>query len=168
MRREWWDKNAFFDNMECLDWRIALSSFQKSKISFINKNMYFYRKHNRQTTFKRVISKKRMEPLFKSWKDSLRSYDLESASYELFSFIATPWNLVDLPETLEIISWIEKLNLAMTDFPREIRENINHFVARRYLLGVKRATNSRQRIKFMTKSSKELLPISKSIIKSIL
>jgi hypothetical protein len=164
MKREWWDKYAFFDNQECLDWRIALNSFNKSSIGYVDETMYFYRKHSKQVTFNKNVSKQALQPLMQSWSRFLNEYGLSSGSFEIFSFIATPWNLTKKPERTELFSWLDQLNLVASKFPIEICENVKFLIARRFLLGIRHSLSNRDRINYLFRGSKDLVSFTKDMI----
>jgi glycosyltransferase involved in cell wall biosynthesis len=164
MKSEWWEKYAFFDNQECLDWRIALSSFKNSSIGYVNETMYFYRKHSNQVTFNKNVSKESLQPLLQSWGRFSNEYGLSLVSFEVFSFIATPWNLTKKPQRVELFSWIDQLNLVAKTFPIETRENIRLLIARRFLIGIRHSLSNNDRKNYLLRGSKDLLSFTKDLI----
>ena len=167
MKREWWDKHVFFDNQEYLDWRIALNSFNNSNIGYVDETMYYYRKHSKQVTFNKNVSKETLQPLLQSWNRFLNEYGLSSGSFEIFSFIATPWNLTQKPKRVELFSWIDQLNAVASNFPKETRENIEFLIARRFLIGIRHSLSNNDRINYLFRGSKDLVSFTKDIIKRI-
>lgn len=144
MRRDWWDTNSFFDPDECLDWRIALRSFPKSQISFIGRPLYYYRKHKRQTTFKRTISRQDISPVFTDWNRFLQNQGLIQGSFEIFSMISTPWNSSRLPKIEDLDTWLKNLNFVVESLSSELRKSFSHILARRFLFAVRRSSKGEE------------------------
>lgn len=144
MRREWWDKNSFFDHDECLDWRIALRSFDKSQISFIGRPLYLYRKHKGQTTFDRTISHEAILPLFTDWNRFLQNQGLMQGSFEIFSMIATPWNAIRSPRIEDLDAWLENLHVVVDSLSSEIKSSFSHILARRFLFALRTSSEREQ------------------------
>ena len=93
MKRSWFENNFKFDNLDFLDWRIALNSFQKSKISFVNSPLYSYRKHASQIT---NLRKKQLDlfgytETYNSWRTLAIDYGFRETNESLFNFMATPF-----------------------------------------------------------------------------
>jgi len=92
MRSDWWRQNSFFDDSDCLDWRIALSSFSKSKVSYCDQALYFYREHPNQTTNPRKRTSD-LESSYLSWKAFGNKYGLEGLTESVFYWMAAPWGV---------------------------------------------------------------------------
>ena len=88
---------------------------------------------------------------------------MSSGSYEIFSFIATPWNLTQKPERAELFSWIDQLNVVASTFPEETRENIKFLIARRFLIGIRHSLSNNDRINYLFRGSKDLMSFTKDI-----
>ena len=133
MRTKWWRENAFFDDEPCLDWRIALSAFGNSNITFSPYFLYSYRRHAAQTSRLRM-SEFEIEKLYLKWAVFMESCTGKNLGLEAFHYLATPWIRRSNLPALEI--WhIEKLiiesakNLSATQ-----RKEIKLLLRRRRLI----------------------------------
>ena len=141
MHSDWWKNNAFFDSSNCLDWRIALEAFSKSKISYSKESLYYYRKHSNQVTKNTKLSFEEMQPSFNSWNNFIAKYDLPKASYEVFCMLATPWNIAAHKFDLEYFYYSKKLKELVNEEDNEISKNLIRIVKRRDLFAIKNAPN---------------------------
>ena len=164
MRSEWWRRNAFFDNENCLDWRIALSSFKDSKVSYLDEALYFYRKHNDQVTSNKYLSRKQLQPLYESWNYFAISFGMPSSSFENFSTLALPWNssekidIQDLKFTVK-----EVLNSVKSENPN-LYADFLRLIQRRYILAIRQHYSYMQKIHLALNGSPQILNLSKDII----
>jgi hypothetical protein len=137
MRREWWEKNAIFDSNECLDWRIALKSFGKSKISYTEEPLYFYRKHSLQVTSNRSISPEKMSIVYEFWSAFTENYGLPEVSYSVFNLIATPWNSRGTSFEADFHEFDLSLRRTVRQLEPEIRTSFLEILARRNLFAMR-------------------------------
>ena len=166
MRREWWAKNAIFDSNECLDWRIALKAFGKSKISYTEEPLYFYRKHSSQVTSNRSISVERMSTVYESWSAFTKSYNLPEVSYSVFNLIATPWNSIDASVEEDFHEFDLYLRKTIRRLEPEIRTSFLEILARRNFFAMRSTKKSGDLKKLISKSIREIPMIGWDVIHS--
>jgi glycosyltransferase involved in cell wall biosynthesis len=140
VRKTWWDKFVYFDSDECLDWRIALTSFCSSNIGFISEPLYFYRKHSDQVTNNYNPSKTKMEVIYKAWSTFIASIGIEAAEYSTFSVLATPWDSnaykINIKELVKTIGQI--YNFANQLDPT-VSINVKKLVQRRCIFAIRKS-----------------------------
>jgi hypothetical protein len=134
MKREWWTKNAFFDNKECLDWRIALSSFSHSKISFIPEPLYYYRKHSMQSSSESNHDNLNMNNVYIAWKNLSSNLGIPNSNKFIFDFFATPWLNYNNEVCKDIFQWANIIREITRGTDKEIEKQINSFINRRFLI----------------------------------
>ena len=160
MRKDWWVKNAFFDDQECLDWRIALSSFRDTKISFINEPLYLYRKHMSQTTANNMIDQSKMLPVFEKWVALANSFNLFNNSRQIFDVFATPWLVGTRVTYKEAEEWFHNVKKQIPKFDGALSQDLEKIVARRYLFASQNKNNSiLSRVKYAIKGSPQIIPL---------
>lgn len=135
-RREWWDHNVFFDSLESLDWRIALTSFQNTVISYLPENLYFYRKHINQITANKSIKQKDLFPIFDLWEKLARDLGLGSFSYDTFSIFALPWNKSVKINFDELQSFVSQIQKYLYGVDQDVSKNVQQLIARRFLFAI--------------------------------
>jgi len=169
MRKEWWLKNAFFDESENLDWRIALSSFRNSTISFINEPLYYYRKHSSQITATKNINPERMNVVFEKWRSFAEIYGLPRNTRAIFDAFATPWMAGESLTPEEINIWASAVKGASLNFDSEIQSDLMSLIQRRYLFAVRNSKNSlSSRIIFAIKGSPQIFPLVRETLTPVL
>ena len=89
MTAEWWQKNSFFDHELGLDWRIAMKSFFNSKIKYLDEVLYFYRRHESQSS-KLDRTYRSYDSIYSTWKELCMSYDLKNTDRNLFDTLVLP------------------------------------------------------------------------------
>lgn len=134
MRKEWWTKNAFFDDKECLDWRIALSSFSHSKISFIPESLYYYRKHSMQSSSETNHNNLHMKNVYTAWKNLSSEMGISNSNKFTFDFFATPWLNFNNEVGEDIFQWASSIREITGGMNNEIQKQINSFINRRFLI----------------------------------
>ena len=160
MRKDWWIKNSFFDSQECLDWRIALKSFDKTSISYISEPMYFYRKHRNQVTANRHIDRSRFDKVYNSWLEFALRCGLPESTREIFEVMALPWAGSYKSKYEQQCEWTRKLLLLPLE-DRKIQDNLISLISRRMLIASYHSENSiKDRIKYFKKGFNELLPLA--------
>jgi glycosyltransferase involved in cell wall biosynthesis len=160
MRKDWWVNNAFFDDQECLDWRIALSSFRDTKISFINEPLYLYRKHMSQTTANNKIDQSKMLPVFEKWVALANSFNLFSNSRQIFDLFATPWLVGRRVTYKEAEEWFHSVKKQISRFDVALAQDLEKIVARRYLFASQNKNNPMlSRAKYAIKGSPQIVPL---------
>jgi hypothetical protein len=165
MKSEWWFKNTFFDENECLDWRIGMSAFTNTKIRFIDEKLYFYRKHNNQVTSNTKIEASRMDPVYLQWKSLSNYYELSCSSRGVFDLMATPWRLGEVASQQELQTWISGLAERRKDLPDEIYQNIVSLISRRYIFATRLNTISYlSRSKYFSSGFSEIAKLLKELL----
>ena len=166
MRTEWWHQNAFFDNQDYLDWRIALKSFRKTTISYIPEVLYFYRNHNNQFTKNRVYNNSDLENTHMLWNVLAKSYGLPNFSFGLFSVVATPWrnnpstNISEIKYFLEHVEQIQLINNS------NIAPCLKKLIKRRLLLLARNSMNFFDKYWLVKQGISELYPLTLDVLKS--
>ena len=153
VRKDWWKDNVFFDQLESLDWRIALRAFRKSKIDFSSELLYFYRKHNRQSSLEQNELNTMFPNVYDYWKDLSEFYGLIDGTKQVFDFFATPWLPVKKSDPECIFQWVRDVDKITQKMNPKIRKQIDYFIERRFLV---RTLNSKNdpidRVKFFKRS----------------
>jgi glycosyltransferase involved in cell wall biosynthesis len=161
-KKSWWHKNAFFDEDECLDWRIALRNFDKSKVSYLPESLYFYRSHRLQITQNRAISKSQMSPVYKEWLRFAKSLDISYLSYETFCFFSIPWNKSKIQNLSEIDGFY-------LDFLRKNKESkslriFESLLQRRYLLNLRNSGSFSEKFSLLSAGSGQIRNLSLDLL----
>lgn len=168
MRKDWWKNNAFFDKNECLDWRIALKTFTKSKISMLNDYLYFYRKHPAQVTSNLEIDYHQLDVVYDCWLNLCNELGLENNTRLVFDTLATPWLKIPKTNYIEIQNWLKcfsKLKLSQSD---ELKKNLSELIKRRLVFAsMSKNTLFRQRPRFLLSGISSVPNITIDILKSI-
>jgi hypothetical protein len=164
MHTSWWKENAFFDNAQCLDWRIALKAFHNSHLSYTSEPLYYYRKHNDQVTKSRTISFQEMEPTYLLWQEHLSRYGLENVSYEIFNLIATPWNADIKFFDLNFFKFYKKLLSISKQLDIKIQQDFIKIIKRRNIFALAKTNDIRLIGKLLKNSNVEILELFKDII----
>jgi glycosyltransferase involved in cell wall biosynthesis len=163
VRKEWWDNHSFFDEFECLDWRIALKNFATTDISYIREPLYFYRKHASQVTKNHSVSSSKMQIVYEEWLKYSAAMGLGTGSYDIFSFLALPWNAHNQKNLEEINTYVEHLIEASMSSP-ELANDIVNLVARRYLLNIKNMNSIYDVLYCLTRGKKQILSLILDLI----
>jgi hypothetical protein len=159
MRTEWWEENSFFDRLQCLDWRIALTSFGSSRISYLSKPLYFYRKHKNQVTTNIKISQIAMKPVFDSWIEFIGHRGISDVDYATFSALAIPWNNNSNINIQELNVTGKKICEYASGIDPEIALDISNLLKRRYLFALKSNINNKDKIKLIRSGASEITSI---------
>ena len=153
---KWWSENSFFDSDDCLDWRIALAKFSKTKIVYLNNKYYFYRSHRGQSTAlrNRTQSLQLLYADLRVFSDNYAGFNLEN-----FTYISTPWithglctfrEFQDFKDTY--LAHLKKLNLS------ELCTSAKNILNRRALNAALKADISiMERLKFIY-NAKSVIP----------
>ena len=168
-RTEWWKENAFFDSYDCLDWRIALRTFDTVKISISKEYLYFYRKHAAQATNNRKAYSD-ISPVFELWKTKCENYNLEGMEFSTFRIMAAPWikpHNLTLKEFDTAQSFAVSVNnFCYKNYLKEELEAINKFIARRYLLAFFfNVNNPKIAIRLLVKGRAQILQLLVDLLK---
>ena len=134
MRSEWWKKNAFFDDDECLDWRIALSAFPTSKITYLESPLYFYRRHPNQITANKKIDSELMAPVYSSWNEFAKLLLGRTFPRAIFDAYGTPWLIGESVQNSEAAIFEKDLINLSKQFDSAIHQNLKSLLHRRNLL----------------------------------
>jgi glycosyltransferase involved in cell wall biosynthesis len=160
MRKDWWVKNAFFDDQECLDWRIAMSSFRDTKISFINEPLYLYRKHESQSTANKKINESKMLPVFEKWVALANTFNLSNNTRQIFDAFATPWLVGKRVTYEETEEWLQSIKRQFAKFDGALAQDLEKIVSRRYLFASQNKNNPiLSRVKYAIKGSAQIIPL---------
>ena len=167
MRRDWWDRNAFFDSEDCLDWRIALRAFHQTKISYIHEPLYFYRKHPHQVTSNRNISPLKLQNVYLEWSALSKTYEIPESDYSVFSTLALPWQrykVINLSETKLIAEHIYKI---AQNIDIDLAINMQALIYRRYLLALRQRTGFVNKVKLIALGRKEIFNFLEDILTQV-
>lgn len=167
MQRDWWVKNAFFDNEQCLDWRIALRSFPSTNITYSSTPLYNYRKHSDQITSHKKIPQKELDPLYNSWSAFISALIAEEVPREIFNLLAVPWNAFPDKVDQNYIAHRDLILLKIKEYQPEIYSDFLKLVMRRDISAITRSGSSLIRIKLIMKSYKEFVPLGKDLLTNV-
>jgi glycosyltransferase involved in cell wall biosynthesis len=145
MRNAWWRQNAFFDNMESLDWRIALATFNNSLISFIPEALYSYRRHSNQVTARKDVPLGSILPVFDSWKKLAEASKLNQATLENFFIYALPWHAGTSTSVEALNEFKASFFENFQSLEKDILDSINNLIQRRFLIALRNGGNLRER-----------------------
>lgn len=164
MHRDWWKKFAYFDADECLDWRIALKSFNHSKISYSREKLYIYRRHNLQVTAEKTIKFERMLPTFDLWSRLLVDLCLPSQNYSVFNLIGTPWNSSQAEITEDFFEFMSVLKSRIDNLPKESQEDFLRILKRRCLFSIQSSSSVSTSMRLLHGSKGEILPLFRDLL----
>jgi glycosyltransferase involved in cell wall biosynthesis len=164
MKREWWEKNSFFDNKEVLDWRIALRSFDKAKISYIPDELYYYRKHPSQITFKKNLSPDELSPAYQEWKHFCERMGIGSFDFLTFSFSGVPWNVNKYPLPAEIRKFLRQVRSRISKSPAKFQGQVENLISRRFLLHLQQKSSIQDVVKSTYLGRSEIGHLSLDVI----
>jgi hypothetical protein len=156
MRTEWWIKNAFFDIHEALDWRIALRSFNRSSVGYINENLYFYRKHKGQNTVNKDLSQEALTPLYNEWRNFSKNLDLGDFTYDTFMLLGAPWNKVADIKFSDFFEAAQKIEAYTANLEQSIQKDFYRLLRRRYIFALRNKTNMSTRSRLLLKGLLEV------------
>ena len=160
MRTSWWKKNSFFDQDECLDWRIGMEAFNKSNVVMLNDKLYFYRKHKSQVTSNRYKSIHQMDTVYEVWKKFAESYGIINCSRSIFDFMAVPWNFNSSVNYDLVMNWVSLIENYTSNLDYDISNNVNELILRRYIFGfIDEKNSARDRFQFSLKGKAAVLPL---------
>lgn len=168
MRTEWWQQNAFFDDQPCLDWRIALSTFSKTNISYISEPLYFYRKHKYQVTNNKIMSKESLMPTFDLWNKLAKNYGLQTYSYDLFSIFAVPWNKTLTTQIVDIDVFIKDIMEYIGDKNNNLSNDFDRLLKRRLILAMRKDISFYDKLFLIKSGRKAIFPILKDMLLSVI
>jgi hypothetical protein len=147
MRSEWWEKQSFFDSNQCLDWRIAMNSFNNTSIAYLPEDLYFYRKHSDQVTSQKNFSTSEMQPVYQKWIELAEKFGLEKYSYSTFVSLAMPWNYLDNFNYSELRKVARDIADSISKFDYSIQSDVNRLLSRRFVLALRNRTNLTTKIR---------------------
>lgn len=169
VRKTWWDKFIYFDNDECLDWRIALTSFCSTSIGFISEPLYFYRKHSDQVTNQYNLSRSQMDVVYRAWIKFITSIGIEPTAYSTFSALATPWNNnVDEVDINELVKTVEQICGFANDLDPKISLNLKKLIQRRYILALKKTKSVSNSVHLLRMGLPEVPGIANDLLKNLI
>jgi glycosyltransferase involved in cell wall biosynthesis len=168
MRADWWNQNAFFDSHECLDWRIALNSFNSSKVKMELKPLYSYRKHPGQYTKSNNLLTVDMEPVYKAWEKFATDYDLAAPRF-IFDVIATPWLHSSRTAWSDFYPWVQRfLRVASVNTPDAVLD-LHRLLQRRSLFAAGSTNiNLVNRLIYLSFGAREAPSLTGDLISSFL
>jgi glycosyltransferase involved in cell wall biosynthesis len=164
MQRDWWIKNAIFDNEQCLDWRIALRSFPGTHITYSSIPLYNYRKHKNQITSHRNIPQRELDSLYNSWSDYIGLLIAEEIPREIFNLLAVPWNASPSKVDQRYFTHRNLILLKIKDYYPEIYNDFLKLVMRRDISAITRSGSFFTKVKLIMKSYKEFVPLGKDLL----
>ena len=127
---DWWHTNVYFDNKAALDWRVALSSFNKSRITYIHKPLYIYRRHSLQTTTV-LESANELSEVYDLWAHNYKNQFGYIPSKNIFDIMATPWNRTKEIDFYELEKVVSDLVASFSQGKPEISKQSNFLIGRR-------------------------------------
>jgi hypothetical protein len=168
MRTEWWQQHAFFDDQPCLDWRIALSTFSNTNISYIPEPLYFYRKHKYQLTHNKMMSKESLQPTFDLWNKLAKNYGLQTFSYDIFSIFAVPWNKTLNTQIVDIDVFIKEIMEYIEDKNYNLSNDFDRLLKRRLILAIRKDISFFDKLFLIKSGYTAILPIIKDMLLGII
>ena len=169
VRKTWWDKFIYFDNNECLDWRIAFTSFCSTSIGFISEPLYFYRKHSDQVTKRYNLSRSQMDVVYKAWINFITSFGIEPTTYSTFSALATPWNNNASEVNInELVKTVEQISGFANNLDPKISINLKKLIQRRYILALKNTKSVSDSIQLLKMGLPEAPGIANDLLKNLI
>ena len=141
MRAEWWAENAFFDDDECLDWRIALSSFSKTSVGYIDENLYFYRKHLGQKTANKSLTQKSLNPVYAKWNNLSKELKLGDFSFDTFLLLGAPWNKLDEIGFSDFFKAEKNIKSFAENLDSSVKRDIYRLMRRRCIFALRNKSN---------------------------
>jgi hypothetical protein len=166
MRTEWWKRNAFFDNQDYLDWRIALKSFKKTTISYIPEPLYFYRKHKDQVTKNRLSDNNDLENTYTLWNVLAKSYGLSNFSFEIFCIFAAPWKNSSSYKILQIQEFLEKIDNNELIQNSSVAPYFKKLIKRRLILLMRNNGNILNKFWLLKEGLSEVYPLLTDVVRA--
>jgi len=168
MHSSWWKNNSFFDDEECLDWRIGLKTFLKTNIDWNPEKLYLYRRHARQVTSIKKMPEEGLNSVFLEWENVAKENGLANSSRNIFDMVAVPWLKKKFTDTNEIKDWsLQLLENARGKGP-DIYENTLELVRRRYLrLALATSGNALARFRLIRDGKEEISPLLRDLVLSL-
>jgi glycosyltransferase involved in cell wall biosynthesis len=167
MRRDWWVKNALFDNEQCLDWRIALRSFPSTKITYSSIPLYNYRKHSNQITSHRNIPQRELDILYSSWSAFINTLIAEEIPREIFNLLAVPWNAFPSRVDQSYFTHRKLILLKIKEYHPDIYRDFLKLVMRRDISAITKRGSFLTKIKLIMKSYNEFVPLGKDLLTNL-
>jgi len=144
MTREWWSENAFFDDKAALDWRIALSSFRASKVKYLHKPLYFYKRHKLQSTSSSTTPAQ-FDVIYEKWADVHDATFGGRPSRNVFDLLATPWIKTTCQSWPDLCSWIDNFQSNSNAVSLGVSLQASHLLRRRLaLMSLRNFSNFRE------------------------
>jgi glycosyltransferase involved in cell wall biosynthesis len=140
--KEWWSRFSFFDDKSALDWRIGIKSFHKSKIGFLNEDLYYYRKHKSQYT-KSPDSIAKLQPLYNSWREHADAFGFSNLHWLHFHVLALSSESPLETDWEEISKFLEEVLEFSATLPYDQSVFLNKLIARRILAALRKPQNFR-------------------------
>ena len=169
VRKTWWDRFVYFDNDECLDWRIALTSFCLSSIGFINEPLYFYRKHSDQVTNQYSLSRSQMDVVYKAWINFITSIGIEPTTYSTFSALATPWVSSAYEVNVnELVKTVDQIYGYANTLDPKISLNLKKLIQRRYIFALKKTKSVSNSVHLLRMGLPEVPRIANDFLKNLI
>jgi glycosyltransferase involved in cell wall biosynthesis len=164
---DWWKTWAFFDDYSALDWRIALSSFYESSVSYLSEVHYFYRVHNEQVTRKDGFFKD-SRIVFDAWRKHLARYKGDLFSKQIFDVFAAPFTNALAYDWDEIGEWINTYPKLFSHLTTKQLKLFSYLVNRRLLLLMRNPQNVRiKSLRYLPKSFSSAPGLGFDIIRSL-
>jgi glycosyltransferase involved in cell wall biosynthesis len=164
MRKEWWAKNAYFDSDNCLDWRIALKSFDHSLVGYISESLYFYRQHRIQSTANKSLGLQEMNVVYLEWQSLMERLNIGSYSYDTFSILAMPWNNLNTVNGQEIFKARQAILNYANNLNTQILKDVKVLIDRRMIFGLRSRSDLITKLRMLKLGQKQILPITRDIL----
>lgn len=162
MTRGWFEEKFVFDSLDLLDWRIALSAFPGSKLTYVDEHLYTYRKHDLQGTKNRNYDDLLIpiKEAFELWKKL--ACDLNTNLFEIyeFNFLALAYLDLDSITYHQVICIANKIKSLKGKIDDEIYDEIQRLFLIRVAVNVRNGKHLIDKIKMGRFASKQFIKTS--------
>ena len=163
VRSDVW-KEFDLENVHCLDWRIALKTFQALQIIYLPEAMYLYRKHSSQPNYS-LMTDAEINEIFLSWSNFLASYGIQNFNVYTFYFMATPWLRKRIEDLKSVESQVSQMTRFIHTLPSEIQNTFFYLIKRRYSLALSPNISRFNNIpSLISRSNSDLITLVKDIL----
>lgn len=137
----WQTDLEFTPDIEMSDWDMALRCYQRFKVSFISKPLYFYRMHKRQTSRRATSGASISSEFYASWCALAEKLKFPLLDAQQVSVVATPWSAAcELSEGQknDVLIWLKNFQERLEQ--KNLRSDV---IDRRFILLKLRGYSSR-------------------------
>ncbi len=162
MTRDWFEENFVFDSFDLLDWRIALSAFPDSKLTYIDEQLYTYRKHDLQGTKNRNLDDLiiPLQEAFELWKKL--AGDMNTNLFEIYEFNFLALAFLDLGSiTYDQVKTIAyKIDSLKGKIDDEIFNEIQRLFHVRVVVNIRNGKDLIDKLRMSTFCSKQFIYVA--------